>query len=120
MDCIFCKIGNGEIPSKTIYEDDVVKVFLDIEPKTPGHMLIIPKNHYTDLDDIDINVLKHIYEIAKKMHLLLKEKLNIDGMTTAQNNGIVEEVKHFHLHIVPCYNDNKELSVDEVFDILTK
>ena len=120
MDCIFCKIANNEIPSKTIYEDEIVRVFLDIEPKAPGHMLIVPKKHFTDLDDIDLETLTHIYKVAKEMHKLMKDKLIIDGMTTMQNNGVVEEVKHFHLHLIPCYNDSKDLSVDEVFEILTK
>ena len=120
MDCIFCKIVKGEIPSYTIYEDEIVKVFLDVNPESTGHMLIIPKAHYTDIDDIDLDTLKHINEVAKKMHILLKDKLNIDGMTTIQNNGVPQEVKHFHMHLKPYYNDDKKLSIEEVFDILTK
>ena len=120
MDCLFCKIINGEIPSKTIYEDEIVKVFLDIEPQSTAHMLIIPKIHYQDIDDIDLETIKHIYKTAKEMHELLKNKLGICGMTTVQNNGSVEEVKHFHLHLIPCYEEKKELSIDEVYDILTK
>lgn len=120
MDCIFCKIMKGEIPSKTIYEDEIVKVFLDIEPLSPGHMLIVPKKHYKDLDDIDLDTLNHINNISKQMHILLKEKLKIDGMTTIQNNGVPEEVKHFHMHLKPYYVKNQNLSVEEVFEILTK
>ena len=114
-DCIFCKIIKGEIPSYTVYEDDVVKVFLDINPETVGHMLIIPKKHYENIDDIDINTLTHINETAKKMHILLKEKLNIDGMSIVQNNGCVQEVKHYHMHIKPHYINSKSLNVEEVF-----
>lgn len=117
--CIFCKIINNDIPSYTIYEDDVVKVFLDINPQVVGHMLIIPKKHYTNIDDIDINTLTHIMETAKKMHILLKEKLNIDGMCMAQNNGSIQEVKHYHLHIKPHYTENPSLTVEEVFKKLT-
>ena len=73
MDCIFCKIIKGDIPSYTIYEDDIVKVFLDVNPMSPGHMLIIPKKHFDNLDDIDFDTLTHINEIDKKMHKLLKE-----------------------------------------------
>ena len=61
MECIFCKIIKEEIPSYTIYEDEIVKVFLDIEPMSPGHMLIIPKKHYQDLYDIDIETLNEIF-----------------------------------------------------------
>lgn len=120
MDCIFCKIMKGEIPSKTIYEDEIVKVFLDIEPLSPGHMLIVPKEHFKDLDDITLETLNHINKISKEMHELLKNKLNIDGMTTIQNNGVPEEVKHFHMHLKPFYNEEKDLNIDEIYDILTK
>ena len=113
-DCIFCKIIKGEIPSYTVYEDEVVKVFLDINPETIGHMLIIPKKHFENIDDIDINTLTHINEIAKKMHILLKEKLNIDGMSVLQNNGCAQDVKHYHMHIKPHYINSPSLSVEEV------
>lgn len=119
-DCIFCKIINNEIPSKTLYEDDLVKVFLDVNPVNTGHTLIIPKKHYTNLDDIDINVLTHINEIAKKYHVIFKDKLNIDGMQIVQNNGNIQEVKHYHMHLIPNYINDKTLSVDEVFEILKK
>ncbi len=118
MDCIFCKIIKGDIPSYTIYEDNIVKVFLDINPMSPGHMLIIPKDHYENLDDIDINVLTHINNVAKKMHNLLKDKLNIDGLTIIQNNGDVQEVKHYHMHLKPFYKENKGLNVEEIYQIL--
>ena len=114
-DCIFCKIIKGDIPSYTIYEDDIVKVFLDINPESTGHMLIIPKKHFENLDDIDLNVLTHVNEVAKKMHTLLKEKLNIDGMTVSQNNGCVQEVKHYHMHIIPRYKTPLNLTVEEVY-----
>lgn len=120
MDCVFCKIINGEIPSYTIYEDEIVKVFLDINPVSVGHMLIIPKKHYENLDDIDMDTLTHINKISKKMHNLLKEKLNVDGMSVIQNNGDVQEVKHYHMHIKPYYNNSKSLTVEEVYDVLTK
>ena len=116
--CIFCKIANGDIPSKTIYEDEIVKVYLDINPTSPGHTLIIPKNHYTDLDDINIEVLSHIMEVAKKIKKLIEEKLNPDGIKLVQNNGIIQEVKHYHLHIVPIYTSKKELGLDEVYELL--
>ena len=67
MDCIFCKIINGDIPSYTIYEDDFVKCFLDINPDSNGHTLIIPKKHYVCLDDIDNDTLIHIMKIARNL-----------------------------------------------------
>lgn len=121
MNCIFCKIINGEIPSYTIYEDDIVKVFLDINPDCNGHMLIIPKKHIMDLDTMDEETFKHMLKISKKMKKLLEEKLNIDGLTLVQNNGSVQEVKHFHIHLKPYYKSKKELeNIEKVYSIIIK
>lgn len=117
MDCTFCKIMNGEIPSFTIYEDDIVKVFLDVNPKTNGHTLIVPKKHFKDLFDIDDNTFLHIIKTAKEINNVLNNKLHCDGLTLVQNNGIVEEVKHFHLHLIPAYSSKDELmNVEDVYD----
>ena len=113
--CIFCKIVKGDIPSYTIYEDGFVKVFLDINPESAGHMLIIPKKHYDCLDDIDIDTLTYINKITKKIHNILKEKLNIDGMSIVQNNGCAQDVKHYHMHIKPHYINELSMSVEEVY-----
>ena len=107
MDCIFCKIIKGEIPSYTIYEDEIVKVFMDVNPITEGHLLVIPKEHYLDVNEIPEDVLIHINKVTKVMFKLLKGKLNIDGLTLTQNNGWGQKVKHYHLHLIPRYiNDN--------------
>jgi len=120
MSCVFCKIINGEIPSYTIYEDDVVKVFLDINPDSNGHMLIIPKEHILDLDDINSNTLSHVMQTAKKMKKLLEERLNIDGLTLIQNNGKVQDVKHYHLHLKPYYkNSQTKKDPKDIFEILS-
>ena len=125
MDCLFCKIIKGEIPSKTIYEDDLVKVFLDINPATNGHMMIVPKKHYDNMTDLDKKLLSHIHKVANELYELLKEKLSIDGLTLVQNNGYGQDIKHYHLHLIPRYtNDavkiesNKKILVDieNVFD----
>lgn len=116
MDCIFCKIINNEIPSYTLYEDEIVKVFLDVNPDSNGHTLIIPKKHYKDLYEIDDDTLIHIMKVARKIDKTLHEKLNTSGLTLIQNNGDVQEVKHFHLHLKPYYKDKKEiLPVEEIF-----
>ena len=118
MDCIFCKIINNEIPSYTLYEDDIVKVFLDISPSSNGHSLIIPKKHYTNLVDIDIETLTHINKVAKEMYSLLKEKLNCDGLTISQNNDYGQEVKHYHMHLIPRYKKDGLKPVEEIFKII--
>lgn len=116
MDCIFCKIVNGEIPSYTLYEDKFVKVFLDINPDNNGHTLIIPKKHFKDLDDIDEETLNHILKISKKIKKLLEEKLEIDGVSLIQNNGISQVVKHYHLHLIPNTKEKATIiPVEEVY-----
>lgn len=114
MDCLFCKIIEGSIPSKTIYEDDLVKVFLDISPNTNGHCLIIPKKHIVTVNELDDEIITHILKVEKEMYELLKEKLNIEGLTIVQNNDLGQEVKHYHVHLIPRYsNDNWNLSYDQ-------
>lgn len=114
---IFCKIINGEIPGKKVFEDDTVMVIMDVNPVSNGHCLVIPKVHYQDLYDIDIKTLNHILKIARNVSKILMEKLSCDGVTLVQNNGSVQEVKHFHLHLIPKYEgkDKIDLSVDDVF-----
>ena len=106
MDCLFCKIIEGSIPSKTIYEDGLVKVFLDINPNTNGHCLIIPKKHIVTVKEVDSILTTHILEVEKKIYDLLKEKLNIKGLTIVQNNELGQEVKHYHVHLIPRYEDD--------------
>lgn len=115
MDCIFCKIINGDIPSYKVYEDDLVYAFLDINPDSPGHTLIIPKKHYQDLVSIDNETLLHIFDVARILKKKLEGKLNIDGLTLIQNNGDVQEVKHFHLHLKPYYNNKIDMDIEDVY-----
>lgn|SRR5574344_155179 len=116
---VFCKIVEGEIPSYTIFEDDIVKVFLDVNPDSNGHMLIIPKEHTLDMTTISDDTLMHIMSLVNPLKKYLEEKLNINGLTLIQNNGDVQEVKHFHLHLKPYYSVPQELKdVKEIYDIL--
>ena len=111
MDCLFCKIVKGEIPSFKIYEDENVLAFLDINPDSDGHTLIIPKKHFTDLDDIDLDTLRNINESSKKIKKILEEKLNCSGITFVQNNGSIQEVKHYHMHLKPSYEGIKTIEL---------
>ena len=115
---IFCKIVSGEIPSYKLYEDDKVLVFLDVNPSHNGHTLIIPKKHYENFFDIDEETLHCILKVAKNIANLLKEKLNYDGISLCQNNLSCQEVKHFHLHLIPKYKEETKLSVEEVYNKL--
>ena len=111
MDCIFCKIIKGEIPCFKIYEDDIVLAFLDVNPDSDGHTLIIPKKHFKDLDDINLETLNHINKVSKDIKKLLEQKLGCTGVSLLQNNGDVQEVKHFHLHIKPYYKEHKTIEL---------
>ena len=116
---IFCRIISGEIPSRVVFEDEIVKVIMDVNPRSNGHLLVIPKTHYQDLFDIDIKVLSHIMEVGKKMGELLVERLECKGITLEENNGICQEVKHFHLHMIPKYEIKTDLEdIDKVFNKL--
>jgi histidine triad (HIT) family protein len=103
--CIFCKIIAGEIPSNTIYEDDDFKVILDASPATKGHALILPKEHYADLYEIDEEVAGRAMKLAKKLVAHMTEKLSCDGFNVLQNNHEVagQTVFHFHMHLIPRY-----------------
>ena len=116
MDCIFCKIIKGEIPSYKVYEDDKILAFLDINPYSPGHTLIIPKEHTLDINTIPSDTLNHIMNISKDIANKVTTKLDAPGFTLIQNNGFVQEVKHFHLHIIPKYRDNFDMDVKEVYE----
>ena len=119
MDCVFCKIVNKEIPSYKIYEDDKVMAFLDINPYAPGHTLIIPKEHTLDFETIDEKVLMEILGVAKKISKQVTKKLKAPGYTLIQNNGFVQEVKHFHLHMIPKYKKKIDMDVKEVYEKIT-
>lgn len=107
-DCLFCKIIDGSIPSFTVYEDDKVKVFLDINPNNDGHLLVIPKKHKANLYEMDDDTLIYMLNIIReKLKPILSDKLNIDGLTISQNNDYGQEVKHFHIHVIPRYKNDK-------------
>ncbi|MCL1995801.1 MAG: HIT family protein [Defluviitaleaceae bacterium] len=108
MDCIFCKIVEGTIPSYTIYEDDLFKVFLDIAPGALGHALIIPKTHCTDVFDLPEKYAANIFGVAQKVTEILKTTLGCDGFNIIQNNDASagQTVFHFHTHIIPRYKND--------------
>lgn len=110
--CIFCKIANGEIPSKTLYEDEEFRMILDLNPATKGHALILPKDHADNLYELSDGQASKIMLLAKKMATKMTEKLHCDGLNLIQNNGEVagQTVMHFHLHLIPRYeNDSQQL-----------
>lgn len=111
MDCIFCKIISGEIPCLKLYEDDKVLAFLDINPDCDGHTLIIPKKHFKDIGDIDDETLLGINKVERIIKKILEEKLHCDGISFLQNNGEVQEVKHYHMHVKPFYKSKNSIEI---------
>ena len=110
QNCIFCKIANGEIPSKTLYEDDKFRVILDLGPATKGHALILPKEHYKNLYELPDELAGDAMILAKKMMIQMTEKLHCEGFNLVQNNGDLagQTVYHFHLHMIPRYQADRQ------------
>ena len=129
-ECIFCNIIEGKIPSKTIYEDELVKVIMNINPATDGHTLIITKKHIENIMSLNNKTFAHMQKIIKRLYPILKETLHCEGLTICENNELGQEIKHFHFHLIPRYpNDggefmyeNKNLrEIDEVYqEIMSK
>ncbi|MFV0362106.1 MAG: HIT family protein [Suipraeoptans sp.] len=128
--CIFCKLANGDIPTSTLYEDDDFRVILDASPATKGHALIIPKEHYRNLFDIDDVVAAKVMPLAKKMVNKMKGILGCEGYNIVQNNEECagQTVFHFHVHLIPRKSGDKiglgwkmgELKEKDVEEILGK
>ena len=106
-DCIFCKIVNGEIPCYKVYEDAEVLAFLDISQTTKGHTLVIPKEHFDNIYDIDPEVLGKAVQVGQKVIKHATKVLGCQGYNLLQNNGEVggQTVFHFHMHLIPRYED---------------
>ena len=104
-DCIFCKIASGEIPSATLYEDEDFRVILDLGPAARGHALILPKEHYRNLYDIDEQTASKAIVLAKRMVKKMTDVLECDGYNVVQNNeeAAGQTVFHFHMHLIPRY-----------------
>lgn len=103
--CIFCKLAEGEIPTATLYENNDFRVILDLSPASKGHALIIPKEHYRNLFDLDDDLAAKAMVLARKMILKLKDVLGCDGYNIVQNNeeAAGQTVFHFHMHLIPRY-----------------
>lgn len=104
MDCVFCKIVNGEIPSYKVYEDDDVLAILDISQATPGHTLVLAKKHFQNLYDIDDQEAAKVFGAVPKIARAIKKAFNPIGMNVLVNcDKPLQTVYHFHLHLIPRY-----------------
>ena len=117
--CIFCKIIAGEIPSAVIFEDEEFKAILDRFPGNTGHVLVLPKKHYSNIFDIDEDVAGRLFRLATKIAKNMKEVLGFEAMNVVQNNGSLagQTVHHFHLHLIPRYENDKVMIKWEQLDL---
>jgi histidine triad (HIT) family protein len=108
MSCIFCRIVQGELPSQRVYEDERTLAFMDINPGTRGHALVIPKAHAVDVFDVDPEDLAATIKTAKKVARAAKEALGCGGINLVQSSGRVafQSVFHIHVHVIPRYPDD--------------
>jgi histidine triad (HIT) family protein len=107
-DCIFCKIVAGELPSERVQEDEHTVAFMDINPWTRGHALVIPRSHSANIYEVGDDDLLHTTIAAKKLALRMKERLACDGVNllNASEPAAWQTVFHFHMHVIPRYEDD--------------
>lgn len=130
MECIFCAIVEGKIPSAKVYENDHVFAFMDIAPANPGHLLIIPKQHYRNIFDMPADVGSKIMEAAVLLANAIKDALKPDGLNLFQSNepAAFQTVFHFHLHLIPRWEEDplrlpwkpSEGDIEEINNIAVK
>jgi histidine triad (HIT) family protein len=107
-DCIFCKIAAGDLPSERVQEDEHTVAFMDINPWTRGHALVIPRNHSPNLYEVGEDDLRHTSSAAKRLALRMRERLRCDGVSllNASEPAAWQTVFHFHIHVIPRYQDD--------------
>jgi len=106
--CIFCKIIKGDIPSSTIYEDDNVKVIMDIAPSAKGHAILLVKQHVANVFELEAELAGKVFSVVPEIATAIKEELGCDGMNILQNNGVAagQTVFHLHIHFIPRWEDD--------------
>jgi histidine triad (HIT) family protein len=118
-DCLFCKIVAGEIPVKKVYEDANSFAFLDINPRNPGHTLVIPKKHYETLFDMPENEAGELFKVVKKMADVCKSGVKADGISIGQSNGRAagQIVQHLHFHVIPRFATEGPVGLEGVLPV---
>ncbi len=115
-ECVFCGIGAGKIPSKKVYEDSNSVAFLDINPRNPGHTLVIPKKHATTLSDMSPKDAGTLFSSVQKVAVAVKEATKADGISIVQNNGKAagQVVPHVHFHVIPRFETEGPVALEAV------
>ena len=125
--CVYCKIINKELPAFVLYENDCFLVILDRYPASPGHALIISKQHAEDIFALPAETAARVFPLAQKIAQALKDALDCTGVNIVQNNGATagQSVFHFHTHVIPRYDNDavglllnsKDMPLDELEEI---
>lgn len=115
MDCIFCKIRDGEIPARKVYEDEDVFAFLDLSQVTLGHTLLVPKKHVENIYSYDSSTTEHVFSVLPKLSRAIKKALpEASGLNVIMNNGKVadQSVFHSHVHLIPRYTKEDDFHIN--------
>jgi histidine triad (HIT) family protein len=107
-DCLFCKIVAGDVPATLLHEDERTVAFMDINPATRGHLLVIPREHAENVLEIDTEDLEAVARTGQAMARRVCDKLGADGVNLLNSTGSVawQTVFHFHLHVIPRYEND--------------
>lgn len=101
LTCLFCKIVNGDVSSRLVFEDEISLAFLDHRPVFPGHCLLIPKDHYETLIDLPAHLVGPFFRNVQLLSRAVESAMEAHGTFVAMNNRVSQSVPHLHTHIVP-------------------
>lgn len=104
--CLGCKLANKQLETNVVYENELVTCILDIAPLNEGHILILPKSHFHDVDDLDEDTAIEIMRTSAMLSRMLKKHFNPDGITVIQNGGKFNDLTHYHMHVFPRYESD--------------
>ncbi|MGO4179690.1 HIT family protein [Paenibacillus sp. MCAF9] len=104
--CLGCQLANHELETQTVYENEWVTCLLDIAPLNEGHLLILPKRHFHDVDDLDELTANEIMKTSAMLARVLKVHFQPDGITIIQNGGKFNDLTHYHMHVFPRYDSD--------------
>lgn len=129
-ECIFCQIVAGDMPSYTVYEDEQTLAFLDVNPVSEGHTLVVPKVHAAQITELDAEITGAVFQTAQKLAQRAETKLGAQGVNLLQSNGEAagQEINHVHVHVIPRYPgdgftfnfDNEELEEEQADKLLSQ
>jgi histidine triad (HIT) family protein len=118
LTCIFCKIIKGQIPARILNQDDLAVAMLDAFPLADGHTLVVPKIHYSKIQDMDRDTSASVFSLVRKISAALEKAVNVNSTTIAIHNGkeAGQEIPHLHVHIIPRTKDDGAGPVHSMFE----